>query len=481
MARPDHVVARARFRDREDAGRQLAAHVAHLAGTPNLVVLALPRGGVVVARCVADALGAPLDVIVARKLGVPGVGEVALGAIAEGSDLISDDGVRRFIGVPRRLVERIAQDQRAELARRVEQYRGHPLASLRGKTIIVVDDGIATGATMRAALRTIATHRPKRVIVAVPVATQYVHELESLVDELVVLVVHDSSFPVSAQYEEFQVVDGQTIRRLLGLGDASAAAPGEPTAAEHPVCEIPLVTDGASLAAELEFPTDGADPHGLVVFAHGGGSSRRSYRNAFLAGWLRMLGWATLRVDLLLPAEQLGDAADGRYRFDIALIASRLVQAVDWAVRDHVAGSSNMILFGASTGAAAALMAAADRPALVRGVISRAGRIDLAAVAYPRLRAPVLLVVGTADSHTLRLNREALRVLRVDTDLKLVVGAGHAFEEVGALGAVGTHVERWLAKRTPSRTSRPVSGGLARRAWHELQRVVAEVSGRARV
>ena len=165
----------------------------------------------------------------------------------------------------------------------------------------------------------------------------------------------------------------------------------------------------------------------------------------------------------------LPDATDGALRFDIALITRRLTAAVDWAVAERVPGFAHILLFGASTGAAAALLTAAARPDHVRGVMSRGGRVDLASSACSEVRVPVLMIVGSRDPDTLRGNRRALRALRGDATLKLVRGAGHTFEESGALGAVGRHVESWLRSQraTPSHRS-----WLAwcRRVWTAIRR-----------
>jgi dienelactone hydrolase len=198
------------------------------------------------------------------------------------------------------------------------------------------------------------------------------------------------------------------------------------------------------MAGDLGLPN--AAPAGLVILAHGGGSSRNSYRNRYLAGRLRMAGWATLRIDLLLEQERAQDDIDGDARFDIPRLASRLARATEWAASERVPGAERLVLFGASTGATAALTVAAMRPDLVCGVASRGGRVDLADSALPAVRAPVLMVVGSADTDTLRLTRASAGLLAGTTCLTVVPGAGHTFEEPGALGAVGEHVVRWLGR-----------------------------------
>jgi dienelactone hydrolase len=185
-----------------------------------------------------------------------------------------------------------------------------------------------------------------------------------------------------------------------------------------------------------------------VILAHGGGSSRGSYRNRYLAGRLRFAGWAALRVDLLTESERAADAT-GAFRFDIAHIARRLQRATEWAARQGLPGAHRLVLFGASTGAAAALVTAATRPDLVRAVAARGGRVDLAADVLDRVRAPVLMMVGGSDAPTLAANRAAARRLRAPSAVAVIRGAGHTFDEPGALGSVGERVTRWLDRLSP--------------------------------
>lgn len=186
------------------------------------------------------------------------------------------------------------------------------------------------------------------------------------------------------------------------------------------------------------------DPaRGLVIFAHGSGSGRLSPRNAYVAEELNARGFATLLFDLLTEDE----AADRRNIFDIGLLARRLVEAIDWAADQPDLAPLPLGLFGASTGAAAALAAAARAPDRVAAVVSRGGRPDLAGPALPRVRAPVLLIVGGADAQVLALNREAQAQLSAPSDLRIVPGATHLFEEPGALGQVVSLAGDWFAAK----------------------------------
>ena len=433
------------YRDRHDAGGAIARALAALKGRPDVVVLGMPRGGVPVARHVADALGAPLDVVVGRKLGVPGLREVAMGAIAEGSRSIVEDSVRWYVGVPRHIVSRVAARERVELDRRVRLYRGAGLRDLRGRTVVLVDDGLASGATLRAAAAALRRLKPARIVAAVPVASpDHCDDVRRVVDELIVLATPSPFETVAHWYRDFSPVSDAEVLRLLkrSSGDTPGLVGSDDTdATDETEIEIP-VTTSTTIVADLGVPN--ATPNGLVVLAHGGGSSRHSYRNRYLAGRIRMEGWATLRVDLLTETEQAQDA-NGDVRFDIVRISARLQAAVEWASRTNAPGAHRIVLLGASTGAAAAINTAASRPDLVAAVASRGGRVDLAGAALPNVRAPVLMVVGGADTETLQRNRDSAGLLRGSKRIVVVPDAGHTFEEPGALGSVGEHLVRWLA------------------------------------
>jgi putative phosphoribosyl transferase len=190
------------------------------------------------------------------------------------------------------------------------------------------------------------------------------------------------------------------------------------------------------------------DASGVVVFAHGSGSNRRSPRNRAVADGLQQAGLATLLLDLLTPGEAAVDAQTARLRFDIPLLAERVVGATDWVT--HRLGASAIGYFGASTGAAAALVAAAERGDAVAAVVCRGGRPDLAGAALARVQAPTLLIVGAADPVVLDLNREAVAALRVETRLDVVAGAGHLFEEPGALERVTLLARAWFLRHMPA-------------------------------
>jgi dienelactone hydrolase len=215
---------------------------------------------------------------------------------------------------------------------------------------------------------------------------------------------------------------------------------------------VEIVLDEVSLEGDLALPEQ---PAGVVLFAHGSGSSRHSPRNRHVAERLRHAGLGTLLTDLLTEREEEIDQVTAELRFDIGLLAERLVGAIDWLVRAPETAELPIGLFGASTGAAAALVAAAERPEVVHAVVSRGGRPDLAADALPRVESPTLLIVGGADSEVLALNREAAERLEVTHEIEVVRHATHLFEEPGALDQVAALAARWFERFLAPATSRP--------------------------
>ncbi len=205
------------FRDRTDAGRQLAEALKPLTGRPDVLVLALPRGGVPVAYAVAEALGEPLDVFLVRKLGMPGQPELAMGAVASnGSRVLNQDVLRQF-DIPEAVIEAVTRDELRELERRDALFRGNrPHLEVAGKTVVLVDDGLATWSTMRAAARALLQQHPARLIIAVPVAaTQTCEELQREFRDLVCLYTPEPFYAVGQWYQDFNQTSDDEVRELL--------------------------------------------------------------------------------------------------------------------------------------------------------------------------------------------------------------------------------------------------------------------------
>ncbi|MFP5376707.1 MAG: phosphoribosyltransferase family protein [Acidimicrobiia bacterium] len=418
------------FANREDAGRRLAAELDHLRDA-DVVVVGLPRGGVPVGLEVARHLGAPLDVIVVRKLGVPFQPELGMGAIGEGGVRVVNEEVMRAAGVGDGALAEVERHERAELERRARHFRGdRPMVPLAGRTVVVVDDGIATGSTARAACQVARAHGASRVVLAVPVAPSgWTARFAGDADELVSVATPQPFHAIGQWYRDFSQTSDAEVLACLQQATPAATATDE---------EVEVDAGPVRLAGHLTVPSEAGG--GIVVFAHGSGSSRHSPRNRVVAETLHEAGLGTLLFDLLTPDEE-GDRANV---FDVGLLAERLLGATRW-LRDRTEGRAGAVgWFGASTGAAAALWAAAEPGADVAAVVSRGGRPDLAGPRLEAVRAPTLLVVGGLDAAVLDLNRRSLDRLGGESRLVVVPGATHLFAEPGALEAVARLARDWF-------------------------------------
>lgn len=421
------------FRDRRDAGRRLA-HVLRARADAAPIVIGLPRGGVPVAAEVASALRAPLDVLIVRKLGAPSNPEFAIGAIGEGGACIVHEQARASAGVSSVALDALVAREEQEITRRIQTYRdGRPMTSVRDRVVVLVDDGLATGATAAAGIAVLRQLGAARIVLAVPTGSaEAVRDLRRIADEVVCLEQPEWFGSVGAQYERFdQTSDAEVVEILSGH-----RVPGRSRQVDAEV-RIP-VSDGIALPGRLILPEDA---RGIVIFAHGSGSSRLSPRNMSVAESLNAAGFGTLLFDLLTDAESL----DRRNVFDIEVLGARLATVRRWLAARSDAGTLPVGYFGASTGAAAALVAAAD-DRTIDAVVSRGGRADLAGDALPRVTAPTLLIVGGLDDLVLDLNRQAMSRMRCDTALEIVPGATHLFEEPGTLEQVAILAERWFAQ-----------------------------------
>jgi putative phosphoribosyl transferase len=434
------------FADRRTAGRLLATQL-HPLTDEHPIVVALPRGGVPVAVEVARALAAPLDVLAVRKLGAPGNLELGVGAIAEDGSAVLDVDTARLAGMSQELLEATFAREVRELHRRVARYRDDraPI-DVRGRTVIVVDDGLATGLTELAAIRALRAGGAGRIVVAVPVgAGDAVALVAEEADEVVCLDIPHDFLGVGRWYRDFSAVSDDEVAALLGAAgprtaplDQVRASTGPEEAGLEATRELRLDLDGVTLTGDLTLP---AHSRGLVIFAHGSGSSRLSPRNRGVARTLNDARFATLIVDLLTEGEEhRRDLV-----FDIPLLASRLELVTTWALQDAETRDLPIGCFGASTGAAAALRAAAGGGDVVRAVVSRGGRPDLAASRLGDVVAPTLLIVGSRDPEVLELNRRAAPLLRCAHKLVVVDGASHLFVEPGTLETVARLAVDWFA------------------------------------
>ncbi|HEX9358825.1 MAG TPA: phosphoribosyltransferase, partial [Streptosporangiaceae bacterium] len=362
------------FADRRDAGRQLAARLQHLRGQ-RVVVLGLPRGGVPVAFEIARALGAPLDVIVVRKLGVPFRPELGMGAIGEDGVRVLNQEIIQRGGISAEELAAVEARERAELERRAFRYRrGRPRRSLGGCTAVVVDDGIAIGSTARAGCQVARAQGAARLVLAVPVAPPgWQARMGDVADELVCVVTPRSFFAIGQFYADFSHTTDDEVTDCLvrAATPVSAADPAAAPADDPPAwdAEVEVGAGAVRLAGHLTVP---GQARGVVVFAHGSGSSRHSPRNRYVAAVLNQARLGTLLFDLLTPDE----GADRANVFDIELLSRRLTGVTGWLRDQPGAAGLPVGYFGASTGAAAALWAVAEPGADVAAVVSRGGRPD---------------------------------------------------------------------------------------------------------
>jgi putative phosphoribosyl transferase len=434
------------FMDRREAGRRLA-EVLEPFREEEPVVIALPRGGVPVGFEVATALAAPFDILLVRKLGAPFNPEYGIGAIAEGGVRFVRSEEVELIGISDEELEAVVDRESAELERRQQLYRGsdEPIP-VESRTVILVDDGIATGGTAVAAGQALKARGAARVILAVPVAPPGTEDrLAGNFDEIVCLEEPHGFWGIGQFYVDFgQVGDEEVIELLRAAREPEELPAGaDPSGPEglppaERAIEIELAP-GLQLAGDLRLPEPVA---GLVIFAHGSGSSRLSPRNRQVAEALNEAGFATLLFDLLTTEEEF----DRAKVFDIALLAERLLAVTAW-IRDQAdLGDLSIGYFGASTGAAAALRAAARLGDEIDAVVSRGGRPDLAAESLEEVSSPTLLIVGGADWQVLELNEQAAKLLRCEHEVAVVPGATHLFEEPGALERVSELAADWFSR-----------------------------------
>ena len=426
------------FDDRADAGRQLAKAIAAME-LDHPLIYALPRGGVPVAVEVAKRLHAPLDLLLVRKIGAPGNPEVALGAIVEGAtrEIVINKDVRHLTGADEDFLAQGVISQRAELERRKELYLGDRLRlNPKGRTVVVVDDGLATGATMKAALIALKRGCPNRIVVALPVAAKTaLDEIFDQADDIICLHPATSFRGVGGFYRDFhQLTDDETVALLGQVSNALKHTTNSITTCTH---KRQVAIPPLGLTGGLVVPPN---PRGIILFAHGSGSSRRSPRNTYVAEKLNKEGFATLLFDLLTPAE----GQDRRNVFDIPLLTDRVIEASIWITSEPDLEDLPLGLFGASTGAGAALVAAAELKGRVAAVVSRGGRPDLATDFLPQVDSPTLLIIGSLDHDVIGLNEQALAALTCEKAVEIVPGAGYLFEEPGTLDIAVDHAAKWF-------------------------------------
>jgi putative phosphoribosyl transferase len=462
--------------DRATAGRDLARALLHYRKQRDVLVLALPRGGVPVAVEVARVLHAPLDVMIVRKLGAPGHEELAIGAIASGGIRVMNDDIVASLGLEAGTIESIVARERLELERRMKVYRGvRPWPDLTDRRVILVDDGVATGASMHAAISAVRAQGPSRLVVAVPVAPfETLARLRQEADQVVCL---ETPYPfgaVGTWYESFPQLSDKDVRVALAerwnvedagaIADAAACALAAPDAltnadarrlAARPCHTERVAVEAGRLALEGTLTLPGP-AHGVVVFVQSADS--RAY-DCIVADRLNAVGFATLQFDLLTPPEQKLDYEHSALRYDMALLTGRLAAALDWLQTHPALHGLPVGLFGTGAAGAAALCAAAQGGDRITAVVLRGSRPDLAMPSLPRVRAPTLLIVGGADETLLQINRRAAKSFECVHRLEVIPGASHLFEEEGPVRQVAKLAGAWF-----ERYVRPAQGAASQPA-----------------
>ena len=446
------------FRDRVDAGRQLAERIAQqliddLAepNGPAPVILGLPRGGVPVAAEVAARLHAPLDIILVRKLGVPSQPELGFGAIGEDGVRVLSAEIMKAAGVTEHEAAHVEARARVELVKRAELFRSVVAAvPLAGRTAVIVDDGLATGSTAIAAAHVARAHGASRVMLAVAVAPPgWTSRCAGVVDEMVAVATPVGFSSVGQWYEDFSPTTEDEVIEILRAArqEDQAAVPDPAVAPTSTRVQIPWGQQGSGeyLIGDLVIPEH---PTGIVVFAHGSGSSRHSPRNHLVADHLRTAGIATLLIDLLTDREQHADQPADQHEIEHGIdeLGARMVAAIDWVRTNSDLADLKIGVCGASTGAAVALWAAARPASPVAAVVSRGGRPDLARRVLSEVHAPTLLIVGSRDHQVLQLNTEAGALMVCEKELVVVPGATHLFEESGTLIEAAQAATAWFLR-----------------------------------
>lgn len=418
------------FSDRAEAGRLLSRKL--LEQIPGLnesrpVVVAIPPGGVPVGVEVARALDASLDIAIIRKLN-------GFGAVSEDEFYWVDPGFRRSPGISVERLESALVREAEEVRREVEAYRGgHPPIDVEDSVVVLVQDAIVTGIAARAAAHVLHGRGAHRIVLAAPVCPPAAIQAlmsEDVIETVVAVDSPDHLDSAEEWYEELRRFTDDDIRRALSEArrvhhlSLMKATRRAGTAGSR---SFRIRSERGPLEGILDLP---AQAKGIILFAHGSGSSRLSPRNRAVAEWLNRAGFATLLFDLLTMEE-----ADNRdLVFDIGLLSRRLRLAIQSVRSDPELSRLPMGLFGASTGAAAALRAAAG-DAQIGAVVSRGGRPDLTGPDASKVGAPVLLIVGGNDVPVLEMNRQMLDELP-NSELEIVPGATHLFEEPGTLERV---------------------------------------------
>ena len=427
------------FNNRTHAGELLAEKLLKYKSRKP-VILALPRGGVPVAAEISARLGAPFDVLVVRKIGAPFNSELAIGAVCESDEPILNTITLAQIGFEPDDIRNTLKSEKTEVQRQIKLFRqGAKLGDLTQNCVIIVDDGLATGATVKAAIRFLQKKGVEHIVVAVPVApASTARVIRPRVDELVTLVELEDLYSVGQWYRDFGQVSDDEVLSLLAEQSGQNRKLRLLPKSRSVMISLENGDGKSRLRGEL---TEFSGMKAMIVFTHGSGSGRRSTRNVQVAEVLNRAGFGTLLFDLLTEKEE----KNRKNIFDIGLLSQRLLRVTTWLHQQQNLKGLKIGYFGASTGAAAALVAAVQFSGdeAIFAVVSRGGRPDLAGEALVRITAPVLLLVGGKDYDVIELNRIAKKKLP-NAKLSIVPNATHLFEESGTLQEVARQAAYWF-------------------------------------
>jgi predicted phosphoribosyltransferase/alpha-beta hydrolase superfamily lysophospholipase len=439
------------YRDRKDAGQQLAAALKKQ-GIDHPLVLGIPRGGIPVAVEVAQALDGELAVVVARKLGAPGYPELAIGAVtADGASYINS-GVAVASGADQRYIDAERQRQIEVATRREELFDGHRRPPAKDRTVVIVDDGIATGATAIAAVRSMRGEGAARVILAVPVGPPETIELLQGEADIVVCLDADPGFGAVGQYYvDFSQVSDQEARAML---ERFHAEPADNENRKSPQTERATIQRGeVSLVADLTRPA-GTPPFPLVVFVHGFGSSKESPRNQVIAAHLLDRGIATLMFDLSGHGESTRDPNE-----NIDAYVADLDAVYGWVLAQEDIDGKRIGISGSSLGGVIATRALIAGKVYPRTMVLRAPPME--PEEFRAIDVPSLLLVGSYDPLLSEVRAGA--ALNPELTLSVVEGASHLFGEPGALEEALARTVNWFEKALFEKPAREegLSGELA--------------------
>jgi putative phosphoribosyl transferase len=432
------------LKNRSEAGQLLAEKLMAYADQPNVMVLALPRGGVPVAFEIAQRLKAPLDVFLVRKLGVPGHEELAMGAISSSGDRVLNQEIIDALQISDSVVERVTQRERQEMKRREALYRqNRPPLKFQGKTVVLVDDGLATGSTMLAAIRAVQKQKAAKIVIAVPVAPpSTIESMKMLCDEMICLMTPEPFYGVGLWYEDFTQTSDEEVVQLLTQADAWSQKT-DPEQADLPGTQHVSIPVGAVELPGKLLIHDG-ESQGFAILIQGTGYPGQSPQLDHIAQRLHEEGFSTLRFNLLTDEEEVSELQSRHLRFDIPLLTKRLIQVTQWA-RHEWADDQPIGYFSTSTGTAAALKAAATLDHEIKAIVSLSGRPELAGESLSKVTAYTLFLMGGQDIAIMDLNVCARSRMRPGlVRIEVVPQASHLFEEDGALERAANLACRWF-------------------------------------